>query len=76
MLAMGHPRKTFVVHVATTLLYFGALVGLLYLYELPGAGMAYLAYYLAWTALMVGLEMRLVRQDLTSKIVKLESAAR
>jgi O-antigen/teichoic acid export membrane protein len=56
MLAMGHPRKTFVVHVVTTVLYFGALGGLLYIYELPGAGMAYLVYYLAWTSIMAGLE--------------------
>lgn len=60
MLAMGHPQKTFVVHVATTLLYFGSLVGLLYLYELPGAGMAYLAYYLNWACIMCGLEYRML----------------
>lgn len=60
MLAMGHPRKTFIMHVVTTVLYFGALGGLLYVYELPGAGMAYLVYYIVWAVLMGGLEMRML----------------
>lgn len=60
MLAMGHPRKTFVVHVVTTVLYFGALVGFLYAYDLPGAGMAYLLYYVMWALLMIGLEVKIL----------------
>lgn len=60
MLAMGHPRKTFIVHVVTTVLYFGVLGGLLYVYELPGAGIAYLVYYIVWTILMVVIEVRIL----------------
>lgn len=76
MLAMGHPRKTFVVHVVTTVLYFGALGGLLYLFKLPGAGMAYLVYYLTWAAIMVVLEHRILKSNLDKyKSEEIETAS-
>jgi len=56
MLAMGHPHKSFAIHLGSALLFFGVLPGLLYMYGIVGAGIAYLIYYIVWTISMLLVE--------------------
>ncbi|MDY6994898.1 MAG: hypothetical protein SVR94_20110, partial [Pseudomonadota bacterium] len=60
MLAMGYPKKSFYIHIITTVIYFVALFPLLLFVGLPGAGIAYLIYYVTWTLVMVFVEFKVL----------------
>lgn len=61
MLAMGYPRMQFVILSAATVLYFGALAGLMMAFGLLGAGMAYVVFYGVWAILMGVTEVWILR---------------
>jgi len=61
MLAMGRAKMSFWIHLMTTGLYFPLLVALVSQFGLVGAGIAYLVYYLLWSASMAGLEWSLLK---------------
>jgi O-antigen/teichoic acid export membrane protein len=60
MLSMGRPYTTFWVHIISTLIYFAALIPMLGNIGLIGAGVAYVIYYLAWSLLMLVIEIRIL----------------
>lgn len=60
MLAIGKPYLTLWVHLASTTLYFVALPVLTVAYGVPGAGAAYLVYYVIWAGIMLALEVRIL----------------
>lgn len=62
MLAMGYPEKSLYVHLLSTVIYFAAMFPLLIFYGLPGAGMAYLVYYILWSGAMFIIEYRIVNE--------------
>lgn len=55
MLAMGKPKTTLWVHIIATVIYFAILIPLLTHLGLDGAGIAYLAYYVVWSIIMISL---------------------
>jgi O-antigen/teichoic acid export membrane protein len=63
MLAINKPQTTLWVHVTATVIYFSILIPLLIHLGLDGAGMAYLAYYVAWTAMMTSLLYTFLTKD-------------
>jgi O-antigen/teichoic acid export membrane protein len=52
MLAMGRPRPGFVATLASTIVYFGTVYAFISAWGLVGAGLAYVLYYVVWTAIM------------------------
>lgn len=53
MLSFGRPYFTFWVHIISTIVYFLSLALFLQQYGLPGAGQAYLVYYISWSGMML-----------------------
>lgn len=53
MLAMGKPHHTFWIHLISTASYFPLLYFFLLVIGLPGAGIAYIGYYLLWSLAML-----------------------
>jgi O-antigen/teichoic acid export membrane protein len=52
MLAMGRPKPGFVATLVSTIAYFATLYAFLSAWQLVGAGLAYVLYYVVWTAIM------------------------
>ena len=60
MLASGRARLSLAVHFGSTVLYIPAMIILLNLNGVVGAGQAYLFYYLLWTVIMLLLQFDLL----------------
>jgi O-antigen/teichoic acid export membrane protein len=52
ILALGFPSVSFWIQLASTAVYFSALIGLMKIAGLPGAGLAYVVYYATWATAM------------------------
>jgi O-antigen/teichoic acid export membrane protein len=52
LLAIGLPVKSFLANLVATVFYFLALIPLLLALGVSGAALAYVVYYLVWTAVM------------------------
>lgn len=61
MLAMGRPRPGLVATFVSTIVYFPLLFWLIHIQGLIGAGLAYVAHYVVWTAIMGTLVARASR---------------
>jgi O-antigen/teichoic acid export membrane protein len=53
LLAMGLPVKSFIANVLASCIYILSLIPLLILLDLAGAALAYVVYYLVWSAFML-----------------------
>ncbi len=63
MLSIGRPKSTFYVHIGSSVLYLSILTPLLKTFDLNGAGISYILYYVAWSTTMTLLLAMHLRSD-------------